>query len=749
MNYPLRYITFFMCLLFSATLTARDYNYFRLRGEQMYLEGRYLEALDLFDKYEMRAGEYLLLDEEYLHCKAEVNFKLARFDDALAAYIPVLESSPNNINYSFLIGLISRSSTPGEYAELLESIDGREHWGNASKKITDAYSYFTVEPFHALNTPHSDFAAVDFKGRIYFASTMQRSSTEYSINTSLNPYNVYSCDYTDAHGFLKTNGVSYAELSLGEKSRVDSARVRLGYRFEGDFNNSYNNGPITFYGDDLAVVTVNKKVNKRQVNVSNLTLACISLNEDVAVPFGMKGVSCFGDFFVNADVGQITFSKDLSQACMAVRVLDSETASDLWFVAKDSSGVWGVPYRAGDDLNTGYNDLFPFWSDDDYLYFSSDGHEGAGGLDVFRVDMTKSYTLPVNLGPGVNTPFDDFAFTVDSLGGGYLSSRRPGGRGDDDIYTVNLKKGYVKVVLVGDPSWVDNPEFSLTESRFNNELLRLNIKDDSVFLSPELSYGEYDLMHSFPVDTQHTHIQLFQDTTVVYVSFAKLSPDTLPVNFTNFCFDCDGMDEISADKFKRLVEFLALFPEIQLKLTGHTDMFGTYAYNDALAMRRAVTMEKWLLEAGVKNSIAKVSMGKRDLVSVIDHRLNRRVDVELYWPGEKDRITFVSDDDDRLDRSMVVDYDHLDKYKKDLEFGYYLLLRRSRVHMSDFEVKAIHGLPDDTPVMLYSPDGRVFEYYLGVAYESKEEAISAKEVLGLDVKVVNIHSNTHRKVVSD
>lgn len=743
MKFYIKFIVFCV-LLSSTTLVARDVNYFRLRGEQMYLEGRYQDALDQFAKFEMRAGDSYAYDEEYLHCKAEVNYKLARFDDALEAYLPLLETSPDDVNYAFLQGLISRSSQPGKYAYLLSDNMGG---GSEASAETDAFAYFSVEPFHAINTHYSEFAAVDFNGRVYFTSTRKRR-LDKEVDLDVERYNIFSCDYNEAHNLYSSNGVNYIHLSEAQKADLDSARSKFKVKSESAFNKSYHNGPITFYDDHMAYVTINRDIKKREENVSSLTLQSVIL-DGAPSSYNNTGADYFRSFFGEANVGQITFSPDKTMACMAVKFPDSESESDLWYAVKNTDGNWREPFRAGDDLNTGYNDMFPYWAEDDYLYFSSDGYDGAGGLDVFRVDMTKSYTIPENLGPGVNTPYDDFAFSVDSAGNGYLSSGRLGGRGNDDIYTVSLKRGRVKVVLVGDTSWVDNPDFTLCDKRFDDDLELINVKDSSVYISQELNYGEYNLKHSFPVDSLHTPIQLYEDTAVVYVHFAKIDPDTIPVNFTNFCFDCDGMDDISMDKFGRLVEFLSSFPEIELKLIGHTDNFGSSEYNDALAMRRATAMEQWLRDAGLENPVKKIARGERDCVSTTDHSLNRRVDVELYWPGDDEKITFVSDEDERLERSVVIDYDQFEKYKKDLVPGYYIRLYRSWKHTSITSVKEKYGLSDNVDVMLYSSDWKGFEYYIAVPYAERSEAKQAMNDMGLNAKIARISSYTIRKIVSE
>lgn len=725
-----------LLVVLAVPLEARNSSYFRLRGEQMYMEGRYMEALKMFEKYEEGNPGEVIYDELYLHRKAEVNYKLGRFDDALTSYQMVLDTDPENVNYSFFKGLIYRSTAPNDYSHILAIIDSVEQDTYANYSFLDTVERFTVEPFYSLNTEFSEFGAVDFKGRVYFSFITDRRFSKKDVNTALTHYDIYSVDHTEAHNLIDFEGRNYEFLNQKEKEAMDSARNSLEHRYENKINTSYNNGPITFFSDDVAFVTINEVHRMQDEGTYNLTLNRISLSGDSTGGFSDKAEHYFGRYFSPADVGQITFSKDRSKACMAVKLKNSPTESDLWFADRNENGTWGAPYLAGDTINTEYDDLFPYWGDDGYLYYSTDGLKGIGGLDVFRIDMLNPSALPHNVGLGVNTPYDDFAFSIDSLGNGYLTSNRPGGRGADDIYTVEMNYGYINVVLISDTTWVDNPLFEINASRDAEKIDSVNVKVDTSYYTSELPYGEYNLMHSFPVDSQYEHIALYEDTVTVYVQFTKIPPDTLPVSFTNFCFDCDGMDEITADKFRRMVTFLLAFPEIEVVLTGNTDMFGTHKYNDALGMRRADIMEQWLREAGVVNPVVKSTNGKRNLLSNIDHRLNRRVDVELFWPGDPERIVFVSSEDERLERDIAIEYDGAHKYDRPLKPGFYILIYRSRTYLNEDECAEIYGLGKDIDIILYSEKSNLFNYYLDVPFETAIEAQELVESLGLKAKIV-------------
>ncbi len=120
---------------------------------------------------------------------------------------------------------------------------------------------------------------------------------------------------------------------------------------------------------------------------------------------------------------------------------------DLYSCKKQGTG-WSQPRNLGPGINTLGDEMFPFVYGDGTLFFSSNGHPGLGHLDIFATNLADSSGTVRNLGYPINTAYDDFAYMLSADGiRGYLSSNRPGGKGDDDVYSFKVEGVKVEILV--------------------------------------------------------------------------------------------------------------------------------------------------------------------------------------------------------------------------------------------------------------------------------------------------------------
>lgn len=272
----------------------------------------------------------------------------------------------------------------------------------------------------------------------------------------------------------------------------------------------------------------------------------------------------------------------------------------------------------GPSINTAGDEMFPYMRNDSTLYFSSDGHPGMGGLDIFKAeyDMKKKNWSLVNMQYPINSFADDFGITFEGeKEQGFFSSNRNDIRNYDHVYsfikpTIATKvEGYI----------VDTDDEFIT-----NAIIRVVGRDGTNKKFPGKNIGTYELdveqntkyvfLASAP-DHLNTRMQLFTETTTkdstYFVDFV-LTPINKPVVLENIFFDFDKstLRLESKEGLDELIELLELNPNVSIELSSHTDRKGTDEYNNKLSQRRADAVMHYLITIGKINPDRLTSVGK-------------------------------------------------------------------------------------------------------------------------------------------
>jgi len=325
--------------------------------------------------------------------------------------------------------------------------------------------------------------------------------------------------------------------------------------------------------------------------------------------------------------------------------------SDLWYVNILPNNLYGTPVNLGPGINTEARDSFPFISDKNNLYFSSDGRSGLGGFDIFisPLDTSGSAGKVTNLGEPANSSQDDFGFIIkEDQKIGYLSSNREGERGsiDDDIYRLTEK---CSITITGTVFDVDS-----------QELLRgseVSLLDSNNILVEKVTVGN-DGSYSFTVDCDSQFsirgekesyapnekiVETPTTTGSITVPLPLKLIDPCPPNDLGcrlslqpiyFDFDRFNIRPDAAIELAKILAAMREYPELVIHIESHTDSRGADDYNEALSEKRAQSTLEWLIKNGIERKrLSAKGYGENKPVNQCtngvgcteeEHQLNRR-----------------------------------------------------------------------------------------------------------------------------
>jgi len=479
-----------------------------------------------------------------------------------------------------------------------------------------------------INSKYSDYGTFVHDNKIYFASA--RDTGNFSQRKH------------------KWTGEYFTNLYIAD---IDSAKVK---KFKTDLNTKFHESSpaLTKDGKTVYFTRNNYLDGKKGKNGEKTTLIKIykaTLENEKWT--NITPVSFSSD---NYSTAHPALSPDEKTLYFASDMPGTLGQSDLYKVSINSDGSFGTPENMGKTINTEGKETFPYVTDENEIYFASDGHPGLGGLDVFAGKLGSSGTVSdiQNLGADINSPKDDFAYVIDpETRKGYFSSNKDGGQGSDDIYKfLETKKLRCIQELTGTitdaKTGVVLPESKV--SLYENQTVLNSIIADAS--------GNY----SFPVDCGKTYNVRAEkeeyETKEVSITIGKVSGKTnLPIALDKstcrvtigddlgtcfgikmiyFDLDKSNIRTEAAIDLEKILVVLNENPGMKLDIRSHTDSRATFKYNEALSDRRAKSTIQWLIKNGIdKGRLTGKGYGETQLVNKCadnvpcteaEHQENRR-----------------------------------------------------------------------------------------------------------------------------
>jgi len=482
--------------------------------------------------------------------------------------------------------------------------DGIKSCDIALESIGNSNGY-AVENMKFFNSRKSDFApayASDDYSTVYFTSSRD-AATGKNVNA------VTGEKFTDIF------------MSKVDRKGVWSQPVPI----EGDVNTEHDEGMCSFTSDFKTMYFTRCRSSNNKAWGCQIFFAQLVNGKWTKE----KAVEIAADSVV---VAHPAISPDELTLYFVSDMPGGQGGKDIWKVTRNSTGDnWGKPENLGPAINTSNDEMFPYVHPDGTLYFSSNGHIGLGGLDIFKAKQVDGKWEVKNMGYPINSPSDDFGITfMAEKEEGFFSSSRTT-TGDDDIYAFKLPpllftlNGLVKDQKTEQPLQGANVKIigtdgSNIEIPTNNDgsfKHTLKAGTDYVFIASKQGYLNGKERETTRGLEQSKEIPV----TILLTSIAR------PIELPNilYAFNSHELDPQSMVDLDKLVELLLVDnTNITIELAAHTDSRGSDAYNNDLSQRRAQSVVNYLLEKGVpRDRLTAKGYGKTK-PRVVDEQLAAR-----------------------------------------------------------------------------------------------------------------------------
>lgn len=393
-------------------------------------------------------------------------------------------------------------------------------------------------------------------------------------------------------------GTKYADIFVSR--RDDKGKWQTPEIVEGDLNSELEEGVCAFSPDGKTMYLTRCTADPdypRYAQIYTSSRSDASWSKPQELKLSKDTLSCFAHPAVSPDGQWLYFVSDMP---------GGRGGKDIWRVRIEGRTLGGVE-NLGATINTPGDELFPTFRYNGELYFSSDGHPGMGGLDIFCAKPdTVNHTWTVqNMGYPMNSAADDFGMTFEGVHNrGFFSTSRGDARGWDHLMSFECPE-----VLQTVRGWVyerDGYELPsglvyMVGSDGTNQ--KLSVRGDGSFTVVVQPHVEYIFLGSCKGYLNHVE-QLTVDTSSVSREFTlqfPLASVTAPVLVRNVFYEFDSA-ELTAESTMALDSLTTLLnenPNVTIELSAHCDYRGNDQYNERLSQRRAESVVRYLIDHGI------------------------------------------------------------------------------------------------------------------------------------------------------
>ena len=610
MNLTKNIFPLFLALLsgFATSLAQNGFS----KGDDYFFQYDYESAVRAYEA-DLAIGS--LTDRQQFNL-AESYFKTNRFEKATEAYVNLhkrgVEMEPHHLN-KMMQGLSKTANKERKDAflatlsasfdkEFLENMDFNTNLlkTNPEDAILD-FEVFNLDG----NSPQSDFAPAFYNEKLLFSSGRPRGKKKRGLSQGDDFLSIYDAN-------LKPNG----QIStVAHFDRIPDSEYHKATPFYASglggilyVMSNTENGELAFDANGKNALSIGMQVLDGPFRL---------LLKDLSTSF-------YYPFYDEAS-GKLYFAANFE---------DGYGGTDLYYVYTNNGQIRSAPINLGPRINSPGNEIAPFIFEDSF-YFASDVFYGLGGMDIYKSNIEdESFSIPINLGAGINSPEDDFGFIIRDEGQGllgYFASNRLGGKGKDDIYGFKVdEKPGLKTLIVkgkvikpyGDSEVISKaairllrPDGAFLAETYSDEngnyRLEIPWENEVIMESSKERFSKF--LKQFSEDGLNTleNGNLVDIEMALYDDLVVEREGQKVVKLDDFYFDKSQtvLTQEIEEELNKVVSFVQQFPSVQLRIETYTDSRGGSTTNFRLTQGRSDAIKQYLIQKGVPGTNIIYSIG--------------------------------------------------------------------------------------------------------------------------------------------
>lgn len=560
-------------------------------ADEAFARGEYFEAQKTYRKIYNK-----LTKREDRDLRGEVAFKLGNCYRLLNRAANAAGAYQNAVRYQYPDSMafyyLGRSlQADGRYAQAMEAYAKFLEWKPGSQLALeglkgcrralaskDSPSRYVVKNAKLFNTRRSDYAPM-FLGKefdqLYFTTTSEKATGEKKSEIT---------------------GMKKGDIWFARKN--ERGQWERPQPVEGELNTDADEGVISFSPDGQTMYlsrAIRSETSNSTVEIYTSKRSDASWSAPQKFEIIADSISAIGHPAVSPDGRYLYFASDMP---------GGYGGKDIWRI--NLQDRQGSLENLGPQINTSGNEMFPYLRADSVIYFSSDGHPGFGGLDIFKgvLNSTGERWSVENMGIPLNSAGDDFGITFGQGESGFFSSNRGDAKGYDHIYSFELPE--LKITISGwvvdkDDEPVPNAVIRIVgddgsnqkEVARNDGSFKFNLGRGVKYVMQAGAKGYLNQKQEFTSDTEEADA----DYGVDFILAAIDKPQVVENIF--YDFDKASLRPESKAALDELVQLLVDNPHVAVEMSAHTDRMGTEDYNQALSERRAKSVVDYLVAAGI------------------------------------------------------------------------------------------------------------------------------------------------------